>query len=51
MGLRRWVVRLSTPPRTLKVFALEGEAGEVVGEGVDEVLGDRIEFSHGNPIN
>ncbi len=30
----------------LKVVVLEGEAGEVVGIGVDEMLGDSVKFGH-----
>ena len=30
----------------LKVVLVEGEAGEVVGVGVDEMFGDSIEFGH-----
>ena len=31
------------------VVLLEGEAGEVLGIGMDEVFGDGIEFGHGLP--
>ena len=35
----------------LDVVALEGEADEVVGVGLDELFGNRVEFGHGKELH